>query len=256
MVTSGLICLEDDYHFMYKVGRIDYMEWGDEFEYIISPNYAVIDMLPDHLFHGIPGIDLSLRQKTYKSLNITPAFIAERTPSPNIANLRNLLEDKSSEKSNRLDWLIKTNHRYFGDRLFVILLKNHSNIQCPSVFDLPTRRNMLIKRLLEIICFGDYIKTKEIEINDANRAEFYRFLMPLYVDKFESGKRARLRGIEQAKARNAYKGRKPITLSPILFDKYMTAFLNKQITAAEAAKKLGICRATFFNKLKIYKNKI
>ncbi len=252
MTTSGWICLEDDYHFIYRVGRIDYTEWENgEFEYIFSPNYAVIDMLPDNLFQGIPGIDLSLRRATYERRNQVPVFIAERTPSPNREDVRILLEENGMNALNRLEWLIKTNKRYSGDRFFIMPIENGpQTMRYTSMFDLAFGRDALIRRLLVIICLGDYLITREIEINDANRETFYRFLMPLYVDGYERNKRARMRGIEEAKARSAYRGRTQIAVDPLLFDKYKLAFLQGQISAAEAAERLGISRATFFRRMK------
>ena len=50
-LTTGLIMLEDNHHFIYKVARIDYVQKGKEFEYIISPYYEIIDFIPNNIFH-------------------------------------------------------------------------------------------------------------------------------------------------------------------------------------------------------------
>ena len=88
LTTSGFICLEDDYKLVYKIAKIEYEEWEDgAFVYRFYPFYKVIDMLPDSLFQGIPGLDLSLKQAVYERKNIIPTFISERTPSENREDL-------------------------------------------------------------------------------------------------------------------------------------------------------------------------
>ena len=91
--TSGLICMKDDYKFTYKIAKIEYEEWEDgQYEYRFYPFYNVIDMLPSHLFQGIPGLDLSLRRASYERKNTIPVFISERTPGENREDVWQLLE--------------------------------------------------------------------------------------------------------------------------------------------------------------------
>ena len=72
LTTTGFICLEDDYKLVYKIAKIEYEEWEDgAFVYRFYPFYNVIDMLPDSLFQGIPGLDLSLKQAVYERKNIS-----------------------------------------------------------------------------------------------------------------------------------------------------------------------------------------
>ena len=94
LTTSGFICLEDDYKLVYKIAKIEYEEWEDgAFRYVFHPFYNVIDMLPDSLFQGIPGLDLSLKQAVYERKNIVPIFISERTPSENREDIWELMEE-------------------------------------------------------------------------------------------------------------------------------------------------------------------
>ena len=250
-ITDGLICLEDDYGFTYKIARIEYEEWENgQFEYRFVPFYNVIDMLSPHLFQGIPGLDLSLRKAYYERKNTVPVFISERTPGENREDIWQLLEESGLEALNRLEWLIRTDRCYSGDRFFVKRFeKDFVMLDPPSMFDLVSRPDLLIGKLLDIICFGDFLHTREININDRNRAELYRFLMPLYIDSYERKRKARIAGIMKAKSAGAYRGRSAIGLDPLLFDKVARAYRQHELTADEAAAKLGISKSTFFRRL-------
>ena len=66
IITKGFICLEDDYKFVYKIAKIEYHEFEDgNFKYSFHPFYKVTDMLLDHIFQGIPWIDLTLEKEVY-----------------------------------------------------------------------------------------------------------------------------------------------------------------------------------------------
>jgi len=63
-----------------SVAQIDYQEFDEEnFQYVITPYWDIIDGLPSSIFQGIPGIDMDLRLEKYYRVNYIPTFIAERT---------------------------------------------------------------------------------------------------------------------------------------------------------------------------------
>ena len=253
LTTMGFICLEDDYRFIYKIAKIEYEEWEDgAFSYIFRPFYNVIDMLPDHLFQGIPGLDLSLKKAVYERKNIVPTFIAERTPSEHREDLWALMEESGMQALNRLEWLMKTNKRYSGDRFFVMPFDDKDAVSYKerSMYDLVRRSDSLNKKLLEIICFGDYLYADDIVIDDNSRLYYYRLLMPMYIREFERKKRLRMRGIEKAKEQNVYKGRGKIKIDPLLFDRVANDYLHGKISADQASLILKISRATFFRRLR------
>ena len=253
LTTMGFICLEDDYKFIYKIAKIEYEEWEDgAFNYIFRPFYNVIDMLPDRLFQGIPGLDLSLKKAVYERKNIIPTFISERTPSEHREDLWALMEESGMQALNRLEWLIKTDKRYSGDRFFVMPFdgKDAVSYKERSMYDLVRRSDSLNKKLLEIICFGDYLYADDIIIDDKSRLYYYRLLMPMYIREFERKKRLRMRGIEKAKEQNVYKGRGRIKIDPLLFDRVATDYLNGKISANQASLILKISRATFFRRVR------
>ena len=50
-----------------------------------------MDLLPNNIFQGIPGLNLELRKDKYVRKNMTPVFISERTPSAHREDLWELL---------------------------------------------------------------------------------------------------------------------------------------------------------------------
>lgn len=253
LVTQGIICLKDDYNFVYKIANIDYVEYENgEYSYYFCPFYNVIDLLNPYLFQGIPGLDLSRRLKCYERHNMTPVFISERTPSENREDLWEHLDKYNMKSLNRLEWLIKTDTHYYGDRLYVRERRNIDNdpvINIDSMFNLVKRFDSINGALLDIICYGDYLNCKEIVINDSNRKDYYNLLMPIYIKEYTSRRNQIMHGIKEAKENEIYKGRKKIMLDPLLFRKVGQEYLNGNITLEEALSKLKISRATFFRRL-------
>lgn len=258
LTTSGFICLEDDYKFIYKIAKIDYEEWEDgSFTYAFKPFYAVIDMLPSRLFQGIPGLDLSLKKPLYERKNIVPTFISERTPSENREDLWTLLDEAGMQSLNRLEWLMRSRKKYSGDRLFVVPCEGHETVsyQTKSMYDLVKKSDTINKKLLQIICLGDYLYTDEIVIDDDTRNCYYRLLMPMYVKDFETAKAKRKSGIEKAKLQKVYKGRLRIKIDPLLFDRVEKDYSRKEMSVDEASLALGVSKSTFLRRMKEVDNR-
>ena len=92
--NSGVIYALDRSGRKYAVSRIDFERYDEQnFQYIFSPEWSVIDSLPATIFQGIPGLDMSLRLEQYYRVNMTPYFISERTPSEGREDLWELLEE-------------------------------------------------------------------------------------------------------------------------------------------------------------------
>ena len=255
--TSGLICLKDDYNFTYKIAQIDFTEWEDGyFKYVFYPFYSVIDMLPPNLFQGIPGLDLSLRREFYERINTVPVFISERTPSENREDLWSLLDENGMGYLNRLEWLIRTNRHYSGERFFVKPIDDIDVdiIKTHSMYDLVDRSDQMVKKLLQIICYGDYLECKEIIINDETRLDYYKFLMALYIKDYDTKRKARLDGIKRAVDSKVYRGRAEIKTDPLLFDRIATMYRNNEISVEEATRKLGMSRTTFYRRLRRFRS--
>jgi len=253
LTTSGFICLKDDYGFDYKVARIDYEEWEDgNFNYIFRPFYNVIDILPDSLFQGIPGLDLSLRREVYERKNTVPTFISERTPSKNREDIWQILEKSGMQSLNRLEWLIRTNTRYSGDRFFVVPFDGNDTVIYKKryMYELVSRSDSIDRELLKIICFGDYLYADDIVIDDNSRLYYYRLLMPMYIREYERKKALRMRGIQKARENNVYKGRERIKIDPLLFERVANDYVHGKISVNRAVEILKISKSTFFRRLR------
>ncbi len=254
LITRGIICLKDDYNFKYKIADIDYIEYENgEFKYLFYPHYSVIDLLNSYLFEGIPGLNLDKRKVCYERKNMTPVFISERSPSENRADLWELLDMYNMKSLNRLEWLIRTDMTYFGDRLYVEKRNEIDDNRCikmDSMFDLIKRSDNLVKELLKIICYDNCLDCKEININNNNRKDYYNLLMPMYIKEYNLKRNKINEGIAKAKANNNYKGRKKIEINPLKFNEISNKYLKKLITLDETLKILKISKSTFFRRLK------
>ena len=103
-----------------QVARIDYESFeNEEFQYIISPFWDIIDVLSPKVFQWIPGIDMELRLEHSYRVNYVPVFITERTPGESREDLWELLESVGLDYYDRLEWLIRTNLRAAIDNLIV-----------------------------------------------------------------------------------------------------------------------------------------
>lgn len=257
--TSGVICTKDKYSFIYKIARIDYFEYKNgDYKYEFTPFYNVIDMLPPTIFQGIPGLDLSKRKAVYERINTTPTFISERTPGENRENLYELLAEYGMDYLNRLEWLIRSKTRYSGDRFFVKRYESSDDgkvFSVDSINDLVKRSDLINKKLLDIICYGNALICNEFEINDSNREEYYKLLMPLYINAQEHKKANQLEGINRRKNNGGYKGRKKIMIDEITLHSVLDDFIAKRISEDEALNKLNISRSTFYRRLKEYENR-
>lgn len=251
-ITDALICLKDDMDIEYVVCEIEYKIWqSEEFEYRFRPIYSVIELLDSSIFQGIPGIDLEKRKTEYIRKNKIPTFISERTPSNNREELWKLLEDCNMDYLNQLEWLIRTNTKYIGDRLYVKKALSFDNDIIR--FDGLKRSADIQNRLLKYICSGRSFSFDGFEINDLNRKNCYNLLIRLYAKEHERLKKLQINGINKAKSEGKYSGRKRIQIDDLLFDEVFRKYNNKQITSSKAAEILGISVSTFYRRIKHHK---
>lgn len=249
--TSGLICLRDEYGIEYVVSKISYTEREDEtYKYVFVPNYSVIDLLKAPLYQGIPGLKMELRKKEYVRENMVPVFISERSPNKNREDLWELLAEVGLDYHNQLEWLIRTDTRYSGDRFYVKRFTETDEKHC-VVIDEPSYEERALnycKRVLDVICAGNDVQTENYLINDSNRKEFYHLLMTLYRKEYEAVLKE-----EQEKKKPASRGRQRIKLDVLKADEVFNLFMAEKISEAEALKRLEISRATFYRRLKEFK---
>ena len=252
--VDALVCLKDDLGLEYIVSQIEYKLWrNEEFEYIFKPNYSVIQLLDSSLFQGIPGIDLEMHKEEYVRRNSVPTFISERAPSSNREELWRLLEDCDMQYLNQLEWLIKTDTKYIGDRLYVRKPKSNKSFSIVNLDNELThlKRTYDIQRtLLQNICLGYTIEYKGFIIDDNNRKTCYELLYRLFEREAIRLKKLQNDGINNAKKNGKYSGRKSIHVDDTKFYEVLQKYRNHRINGEEAAKMLGMSTSTFYRRIK------
>ena len=251
--TAGLICLRDDLDIEYRVARIEYIEREDEsFSYIFTPYYAVIDLLSPPIFQGIPGLNLDLRKPQYIRENMVPVFISERSPGKNREDLWELLDGVGMTYLNQLEWLMRTELRYFGDPFYVRRITVGDDKRWVELDETrkPARSRDICKMLLDAIGQGFDIKATGYSIDDRNRKAFYSLLISLFRSEMEYARHKRRDGIRKSAAEGNYRGRQRIPIDLIKAKGVFSDFRRGQITETEALDKLGISRSTFYRRLK------
>ena len=247
-VTRGDICLTDEYNFTYKVAEIVYTEREDEsFFYEIRPNYSVISLLSANDFQGIPGLNLDLKKELYIRENITPVFISERAPGKNREDLWELLKQCDMQYLNQLEWLIRTDTRYSGDKLFVQRPENKS-IKVESIRMLGDRSAVICRKILEVICYGDTVTSPTFVIDDKNRKQYFDLLMVLYSTERKFLDSRRRDGIAASAKKGNYKGRKKARIDKLAAQEIFLDYAIKKISSKEAAEKLGVSKSTFLRR--------
>ena len=256
VVTSGTICMDDEFGFTYNIAYIKYIEKEDEsFRYEIIPNYSVINLLSEKIFQGIPGLDLSLKKEIYVRENVVPVFISERTPGENREDLWVLLEKYDMEYLNRLEWLIRTETRYSGDGLYVCK-KEMDMITISSIEELGNRSSIICRKALEVICFGGKIITNHFIIDDSNRKAYYELFMGMYrTEKKYLDERRRV-GIQKSAKDGKYAGRTRIKIDKLELHDIFEAYENGKISGRDAANKLQISASTFYRRYREYYKKL
>lgn len=254
IVTRGDICLKDDYNLTYKVADICYTEREDEsFVYEINPVYSVISLLDAKDFQGIPGLDLDVKKKSYIRENVIPVFISERTPAKNREDLWTLLKECDMQYLNQLEWLIRTNTQYTGDKLFVKRPEDKT-IVIDCISNLGDRSAVICRKMLESICYGSKVVSPSLIIDDKNRKQYYDLLMALYSTERKFLNSRRNNGIAQSAKNGNYKGRTRIKIDKLAAQEIFLDYQSKKINSTEAAGKLGISNSTFLRRYREYVN--
>ncbi len=252
MVTKGIICVDDEYGFTYHVADIEYIEREDEtYCYTIRPDYPVIELLAPPIFQGIPGLDLDLRKEVYVRENMVPVFISERSPGENREDLWVLLESCNMDYLNRLEWLIRTDTRYSGDGLYV-LRHGGEDLAVDSLDDLGNRSSVVCRRVLEVICSGKSLITKQFVIDDTNRKMCFEIFMSLYKKERKYLEERRKEGIQKAAEDGRYKGRSRIRLDSMELQETFYKYEQGKLTGEQAADALDISKSTFLRRYREY----
>lgn len=252
--TTGTICVDDEYGFTYHIAKIEYIEREDEtFQYIFTPNYSVMGLLSDRIFQGIPGLNLELKKERYVRDNMVPVFISERTPGENREDLWELLEKYDMDYLNRLEWLIRTDMRYAGDPMYVCRTQP-KNLKVDSLNELGNRSAVISHRVLDVICTGGELITRDFTIDDSNRKAYYELFLSLYRTERKYLDDRRREGIKKSAEKGNYKGRIRIKVDSWKLQEAVEQYDFGQMTGEQAAEWLGVSKSTFIRRYREWKS--
>ena len=258
-----------------QIGKITYESFeNEEFQYIISPFWEIIDTLPATVFQGIPGIDMELRLRNYYRVNYVPVFITERTPGPSREDLWELLDSVGLDYYDRLEWLIRTELRAASDNLIVERAREEA--KCSYVRDLKSFQNAIAEGQ-----YGDEIVIENLEILGHNSEECTKMLnrlmhygiclsakrekMHLTVEDYkeflpvfsmmyqldrEKRKKQQSIGIEKSKKEGKYKGRKRKEIDQEFLTEVVRRFRTGEIPIEEALEITNMSRSTFYRRMR------
>jgi hypothetical protein len=267
-VVKGTIYAVDQINVEYTVCTIEQTTYEDEtFRYVFRPCYDIIRLCDPSFFQGIPGLNLDLKKETYIRENKTPTFIYERTPQENREDLWDLLEEVNMDYLDKLEWLIRTDTVYTGDRLMVkrysapAVKINLDNIVYGDVIRIRTIDDFCkttfekLKTLVTILAAGASLEADDMTIHPGNWEDIYKIVHTLYKTEYQKRKEKQQKGIQQARKNNAYKGRKKIPVSKPKLEEVIARMNRKEITAREAAAILELgSLSTLYRRIKEFKN--
>ncbi len=254
-----------------SVAQIDYQEFDEEnFQYVISPYWEIVDGLPASVFQGIPGIDMDLRLKNYYRVNYIPTFISERTPSKSREDLWELLESVGLDYYDRFEWLLRTNMRAANDNLIVERRHMEQTVKqfAPGVISglqygdkiivesfetIADTTAGLAEEMFRIIVSGVDVVTQsgQVLVDTMTRAAMVPYMITQRIISRRQRAANRQEGIEQAKKKGKYTGRKPIKVDENVLRQVAEELDEGLITVKDAMKRVKInSRSTFYRKLR------
>ena len=270
-VNSGIIKAVMKNGEKISVAQIDYQEFDEEnFQYVISPYWEIVDGLPASVFQGIPGIDMDLRLEAYYRVNYIPTFIAERTPSENREDLWEILESVGLDYYDRFEWLIRTPMRAANDNLIVERRRTEQVIEKYTTGILSTLQygDKVIVDSMETIAdttagFADEIFTVitngvdiisesgQMLVDITTRSSMIPIIIAQKIIAQREYAKNRRSGIEQAKKQGKYTGRKPIEVDEKVLRQVNQELKAGLISVEEAMKRTKIgSKSTFYRKVR------
>lgn len=270
-VNSGIIKAVMKNGEKISVAQIDYQEFDEEnFQYVISPYWEIVDGLPASVFQGIPGIDMDLRLEAYYRVNYIPTFIAERTPSENREDLWEILESVGLDYYDRFEWLIRTPMRAANDNLIVERRRTEQVIEKYTTGILSTLQygDKVIVDSMEAIAdttagFADEIFTVitngvdiisesgQMLVDITTRSSMIPIIIAQKIIAQREYAKNRRSGIEQAKKQGKYTGRKPIEVDEKVLRQVNQELKAGLISVEEAMKRTKIgSKSTFYRKVR------
>ena len=276
-VSSGIIKAVMKNGEKASVAQIDYQEFDEEnFQYVFSPYWEIIDGLPASVFQGIPGIDMALRLKNYYRVNYIPTFISERTPSESREDLWELMDSVGLKYYDRFEWLLRTNMRAANDNLIVERRRKEKVVRqfAPGILsDMQYGDKVIVESMetiagttagladgmFHILISGIDVVTQEdqVLVDMTTRSAMVPYMMTQRLMAYHEKITNRRMGIEQARKDGKYTGRKPIEVDETMLRQIAKELDEGIITVEEAMKRTKInSRSTFYRKLRKLKDPV
>ena len=275
-VNSGIIKAVMKSGEKISVAQIDYQEFDEEnFQYVISPYWDIVDGLPASVFQGIPGIDMDLRLKDYYRVNYVPTFIAERTPSESREDLWELLKSVDLDYYDRFEWLLRTKMRAANDNLIVerrrieetveelvdgviLGLQYGDKLVANSIEAMANSVAGLSEMMFNIVTRGIDVVTEngQVLVDAMARSSMVPYMITQRIMSRRERTANRQVGIDQAKKAGKYSGRKPTPVDENVLRQVTEQLEDGIISIEEAMKRTKInSRSTFYRKVRGLKNK-
>ena len=273
MRKSGIIKAHDSAGNTFSVGVVTFAKFDDEnFQFVLSPQWSVIDALPGNVFKGLAGMDLGGRLPSYCRRNTIPLFIAERVPGPERPDLTALFPIEPPDVDKTFDWLLETQGRLGGDNLTIepaceprsvrftgtvsILtepLTPLDTVTLSNLRDVASSNVDFRRSMLHILASGAEIELtgEKRSLSNEERCTMLRLLLLQEgLDKSYRHKQRRA-GIDAAKEAGKYTGRKRIPVDNELLEQIAASHAQGKVSTADAMKSLGIpSRSTFYRRLR------
>ena len=249
--TEGEICLRYSPSILFKVAKIAYEVFADgSFQYSFFPYYDVIDALPSSCFQGIPGVNLDRRLAVYYRVNMTPVYVSERSPEPSRVNLQSLLKEAHMAYLNRLEWMIKTNHSYTGDRLVTkpFGFDNYAGMDQTYKYARSVSVLKMLGMRLPILIDG-------VSFSDGDRTVLLKSHFLDYERVNAQRSKAIEAGQQKAKKNGVYRGRKPKIIAEPMLEEAERQISQGAISVQDAANKFGVSRTTLWRRLEEYRRR-
>lgn len=253
VTTEAALCVADEgVGLECKLAKVTYLVREDDtFCYTVEPCYAVTDLLRPPLFQGIPGLNLDLRLARYVRENRTPVLISERAPAPNREDLQELLTGVGMTYLDPLEWLIRTDLRYSGDRMYLRRWEpadEPRELQLGDLIEKGARTDAAALAALGALYQGHALAGDGWHVGGGGpeRATAYRLLRELCLRAGVRGD-ARGKGILRSPAG---RGRRRTAAGGLDLLAAVAAYEAHELSAEEAAGRLGVGTATFYRRLR------
>lgn len=120
-ISQGIIKVVDKFSNQFNVGEIVFERYDEQnFQYVIIPYWDEIELIPNGVFNGIPGINMDLRREKYYRVNMIPVLISMRTPSESREDVKELMSSVGLNYYDRFGWLLRSNSRCGDDNIIIV----------------------------------------------------------------------------------------------------------------------------------------